>query len=58
MELLDALFDNAFFRLPVLEAMMYLAVIMAIGAGIVGLWKRLTAPSPAQAEEPEFRKAA
>lgn len=42
MELLDTLFDNVFFRLPVLEAMMWVALVLSIGAGFVGLWQPFT----------------
>lgn len=61
MTLIDTLFSNAFFQLPMLEGLMYVAVVLLIGAAIVGLWDRLWASSKAQSqttESYEFRKAA
>ncbi|ALA58631.1 hypothetical protein [Nitrospira moscoviensis] len=58
MEWLDVLFDNAFFQLPFLEAMMYLFVVISIGAGIVGLWNRFVSIPSREAGTLEMRKAA
>ncbi len=58
MEVLDTLFDNAFFRLPMLEAMMYLFVVMCIAASVIGMWKRFVGTSSGSAEQFELRKAA
>jgi hypothetical protein len=58
MEFLDALLDNAFFQLPMLEAMMYLFVVMSIGAGMIGLWNRFVGRPSDRAETFDLRKAA
>lgn len=58
MTLLDTLFDNAFFQLPLLEGMMYVAIVMLIGAGIIGLGNRLVGSRPRDADSYELKKAA
>lgn len=45
MGVMDMLFGNSFFQLPFLEAMMWMAVVMSIGAAFVGLWRRLVTPA-------------
>jgi hypothetical protein len=66
-EAVEYLFDNSFFQLPFLEALSYVAVVLLIGALIIGLTKRMMGISaqPSEAapyeEEPyqqEWRKAA
>lgn len=67
-EVMEMLFGNEFFQLPMLEALSYIAGLLMVGAAIVGVSKRalgIAVPSTdvISAEEPfggewEWRKAA
>jgi hypothetical protein len=39
-EFYDFLFDNAFFRMPFIEALAAVFIAMSIGAAFVGPWKK------------------
>ncbi len=41
MGVINALFENAFFDLPFLEALTWIAVALCLGAAIVGFGRRL-----------------
>jgi len=56
-DLYDFLFDNAFFRMPFLEAMVAVVIAMSIGAALVGLWNKVVGKSTAIPAE-QTRKAA
>lgn len=61
MDFVDSIFANAFFQLPMMEGMMYVAVVLLIGAAIFGLWDRLVGSSSRQApsyQSYEWKKAA
>lgn len=53
MALLSRLFDSPFFELPLLEGLMYLAVVLTAGAALVGMVRRLTGTSSELVEYPE-----
>jgi hypothetical protein len=49
--------DNAFFRMPFIEAMVVLSIAMSIGAALVGVWNKV-AGKPAALPMEQARKAA
>jgi len=65
-EVMEMIFGNEFFQLPMLEALSYIAALLMVGAAIVGVSRRalrIAAPSSdvISAEEPfggEWREAA
>jgi len=65
-EVMEMIFGNEFFQLPMLEALSYIAALLMVGAAIVGVSRRaLSMASPSSdvisAEEPfggEWREAA
>jgi hypothetical protein len=66
-EAVEYLFGNSFFELPFLEALSYVAVVLLIGALIIGLTKRMmgisaqpseTTPYEEEPYQEEWRKAA
>lgn len=61
MALLSRLFDSTFFQLPLLEGLMYLAVVLTAGAAVAGVVRRLTGTSSESVEyreEAEWKQAA
>lgn len=58
MAVLDMLFDNAFFRLPMMEAMTYLFVMMCIIASGIGLGRRFAETSSRSTEQWDVKQAA
>ena len=60
MNVVDTFFGSAFFQLPLLEGLMYVVVVLLIGATIVGIWDRFMGTSSGQreAEPNELRRAA
>jgi len=60
MNVVDKFFGNAFFQLPLMEGLMYLVVVMMIGATIFGIWDRFMGTSSRQtdSESNELRRAA
>ncbi|HEX2055746.1 MAG TPA: hypothetical protein VHF07_04590 [Nitrospiraceae bacterium] len=56
-EFYDFLFDNAFFRMPFIEAMVVIFIAMSIGAALVGVWNKVAGKGTAIPVE-QTRKAA
>jgi hypothetical protein len=54
---LQQIFDSAFFQLPMLEALSYIAAGLTMAAAIVGLSKRFFGFSSASSQQPmrEYR---
>ena len=53
----DFLFDNAFFRMPFMEAMVAVFLAMSIGAALVAVWNKVAGKRTAIPVE-QTRKAA
>ena len=60
MDVIDKFLSNSFFELPLMEGLMYLVVVLLIGATIFGIWDRFTGTSSrdTETESEELRRAA
>lgn len=56
-EFFNFFFDRAFFHMPFMEAVAAIFIAMSVGAGLVGVWKRVAGRGASTSEVRE-RKAA
>jgi hypothetical protein len=53
-QVMETLFGNRFFELPMLEALSYIAAVLMVGAAIVGLVQSMIGSSSEPSEQAEY----